>query len=276
MKYRKLLDVATTAAYAGGGQLIALASQRGSLHIAAKAEFDFVTEADRAAEEKIIRHLRNAFPDSQILAEEQAHNLDPIRADAAESRPAELVQWIIDPLDGTTNYIHGVPNFSISIAARANGELVVGVVWDPIRRELFSATAGGGAFLNGEPIRVSDTARLHDSLFATGFPFRMKSRLKSYLRMFEEFFNSVRDIRRIGSAALDLAYVAAGRFDGFWEYGLSPWDFAAGVLLVREAGGTLSGFREEEDFWKTGNIIASNGKLHQIMRDLILAADQVT
>lgn len=279
MEYRQLLDVATTAARAGGELLISLSrpdftfgflkQNRGALQIDAKAEFDFVTEADRAAEEKIVHHILAAFPGHQIFAEEQTH-----APETAQVASPDGVQWIIDPLDGTTNYIHGVPNFSVSIAAKKNDEIVVGVVWDPVRRELFTATAGGGSFLNGKPIRVSENARLHDSLLATGFPFRAKSRLGAYLRMFGAFFSSVRDIRRIGSAALDLAYVAAGRFDGFWEYGLSPWDFAAGSLLVREAGGTISGFEETENFWETGNVIASNGRLHQSMREIILAAEK--
>jgi myo-inositol-1(or 4)-monophosphatase len=273
MEYHKLLEAATTAAQAGGEVLMSLAHRRGQLQVAAKAEFDFVTEADRAAEEKIVSTILAIFPEHRILAEERSSHPGSAEAEPEDHAPQDRMQWIIDPLDGTTNYIHGVPHFAISIAAKKGDEVIVGVVWDPVRRELFSAIAGGGAFLNGEPIRVSDHARLHDSLLATGFPFRAKSLIASYLQMFQSFFSAVRDIRRIGSAALDLAYVAAGRFDGFWEYGLNPWDFAAGCLLVREAGGFCSGFQPEENFWTTGNILASNGKLHQPMREIILAAE---
>ncbi len=265
MTHQHFLDAAIAAAQAGGEALLTMAQRRETLRIEAKAESDFVTAADRAAEEKIVSHILTAFPGHHILAEEQAYTA-PERQTAAP----ETVQWIIDPLDGTTNYIHGVPNFAISIAAKQNDEVVAGAVWDPVRRELFTATAGGGAFLNGSPIHVSQSARLRDSLIATGFPFRVRHLLPSYLRMFQEFMNAARDIRRIGSAALDLAYVAAGRFDGYWEYSLSPWDFAAGILLVREAGGTITGFEVDENLWRTGNILASNGKLHPLMRELIL------
>jgi len=266
MSHQHLLDVAVNAAQAGGETLLTMAQRRKTLRIEAKAESDFVTVADRASEETIVKRLLEAFPDHQILAEEQSH------AESGEktSAPSANVQWIIDPLDGTTNYIHGVPNFSVSIAARQNAEVIVGVVWDPLQRELFTATQGGGAFLNGKTIHVSASARLRDGLIATGFPFRVRHFLDSYFRMFKDFLQAARDLRRFGSAALDLSYVAAGRFDGFWEYCLNPWDFAAGALLVREAGGEISGFAEEENFWETGNILASNGKLHQAMREIIL------
>lgn len=279
MEYQKLLDVATTAAQIGGEVLLSFAKRRGRLLIDAKAEFDFVTDADRAAEEKIVHHILAAFPAHQILAEEQVYTSEPRHTAASlkehqAAKPGDVVQWIIDPLDGTTNYIHGVPNFAVSIAAKRAGEILAGVVWDPVRRELFTAMSGGGAFLNGVPIHVSQNTQLRDCLLATGFPFRVRSRIDSYLRIFRMFFDSVRDLRRIGAASLDLAYVAAGRFDGFWEYGLSPWDFAAGLLLIREAGGMVSGFDEDEDFWTTGNLIASNGKLHRMMRDIILSANR--
>ncbi len=269
MSYQHVLDVATTAAQAGGEALLAMAQHRETLRIEAKAESDFVTAADRAAEATIVSRILSAFPDHLILAEEQTHS-----APEASAANPETTQWIIDPLDGTTNYIHGVPNFAISIAAKQNEEVVAGVVWDPLRHELFTATASGGAFLNGKPMRVSASTRLRDSLIATGFPFRVRHLLGAYLRMFQEFMSAARDIRRLGAASLDLAYVAAGRFDGFWEYRLNPWDFAAGALLVREAGGIISGFGVDENFWETGNILASNGKLHQLMREVIWAAEQ--
>ncbi len=265
--YQYFLDTAIAAAQAGGDTLLAMAQRREPLRIEAKAEADFVTAADRAAEATIVSRILGVFPDHQILAEEQTHSAPAANPATAA---AGTVQWIIDPLDGTTNYIHGVPNFAISIAARQNGEVIVGVVWDPVRRELFTAMAGDGALLNGRPIHVSASTSLRDSLIATGFPFRVRHLMPSYLRMFHEFMSVTRDIRRLGAAALDLAYVAAGRFDGFWEYSLSPWDFAAGTLLVREAGGSISGFDANENFWQTGNILASNGKLHEWMRKIIL------
>jgi myo-inositol-1(or 4)-monophosphatase len=268
LNYESMLEVAVIAAKAGGNALTAMGQRRETLHIEAKAEADFVTMADRASEAIIISHLLNAFPDHQILAEEQTHSDNGKPAPTA----AAAVQWIIDPLDGTTNFIHGVPNFSVSIAAKQRDEVIAGVVWDPTRHELFTATAGGGAFLNGKPIHVSESSRLRDGLIATGFPFRLRQHLPSYFRMFQEFLAAARDIRRLGSAAIDLAYVACGRFDGFWEYGLNPWDFAAGVLLIREAGGQIAGFDDKENFWETGNILASNGKLHQAMREIILKA----
>jgi len=268
MSYQTLLETAIAAAQAGGEVLLAMAARHDTLRVEAKAEADFVTIADRAAEEKIVRHILSVFPEHQILAEEQTHGAH------AELRAASsaTMQWIIDPLDGTTNFIHGVPNYCVSIAARQGGQVLAGVVWDPVLRELFTATAGGGAFLNGKPIQVSASAQLRDGLIATGFPFRVRHLLDSYFRMFQGFLTAVRDLRRFGAAAIDLAYVAAGRFDGYWEYCLNPWDFAAGILLVQEAGGAISGFEENDNFWETGNILASNGKLHAAMREIIQRA----
>ena len=266
MSHQPLLETAIAAAHAGGAALMALAERRTTLRIEVKAESDFVTIADRAAEEKIVQHILSVFPDHQILAEEQTHAA-LAQAGIASAAP---VQWIIDPLDGTTNYIHGVPNFCVSIAAKQGEQVVAGVVWDPVLRELFTATAGGGAFLNGNSIHVSASGRLRDGLIATGFPFRVRHLLDSYFRMFQGFLTNVRDLRRFGAAAIDLAYVAAGRFDGYWEYALNPWDFAAGILLVKEAGGEISGFDEHDNIWETGNILASNGKLHPAMQEIIL------
>jgi len=268
MSYQTLLETAIAAAHAGGEALLAMAARRETLRVEAKAESDFVTAADRASEEKIVQHILSVFPEHQILAEEQTHGAN---AELSAASPA-TIQWIIDPLDGTTNFIHGVPNFCVSIAAKQGGQVLAGVVWDPVRRELFTATAGGGAFLNGKRIQVSASARLRDGLIATGFPFRTRHLLDSYFRMFQGFLSSARDLRRFGAAAIDLAYVAAGRFDGYWEYALNPWDFAAGILLVKEAGGEISGFAENDNFWETGNILASNGKLHAAMREIILKA----
>jgi len=266
MSNQSLLQAAVQAAQAGGAVLLKMAERRHTLTIEAKAERDFVTVADRAAEEVIVKHILQAFPDHQILAEEQTHHHQQA---SPSSNDSAAVQWIIDPLDGTANFIHGVPNFSVSIAAKQHDRVLAGVVWNPLLQELFTATLGGGAFLNDKPIHVSASSKLREGLIATGFPFRVRHHLDAYCRMFKDFLNAARDLRRFGSAAIDLAYVAAGRFDGYWEYCLNPWDFAAGILLVQEAGGMVSGFAPEENFWETGNLVASNGKLHQPMREII-------
>lgn len=262
MNHKDLLDVAIQAARLGGGILKKHAGEAHTRHIAAKSEFDFVTNVDHESEAAVVAHLQKHFPDHKILAEEGG---------VSGAATAE-VEWIIDPLDGTANYIHGVPNFAVSIAARKGGEVLVGVVYDPLREELFTAARGQGAFLNGTRLQVTTTALLHDCLIATGFPFRMKDLSASYLKMFANFFEHVRDLRRLGAASLDLAYVAAGRFSGYWEYRLNPWDFAAGVLLVYEAGGRVTGFAEHENFWSTGNILASNRLVHEHMTALVRAA----
>jgi myo-inositol-1(or 4)-monophosphatase len=254
----ELLDAAVTAAETGGGVLLEHLSEAGDLRVEAKADFDFVTQADHAAEEAIVAHIRARFPDHQIIAEERGLS----GSDAA-------IRWIIDPLDGTTNYIHGVPNFAVSIAVASGNEVIVGVVFNPMSGERFSAMAGAGAYLNGQRLHVSGNARPDQCLLATGFPFRRKALVDDYLASFRNFFGKVSDARRMGAASIDLAYVAAGRFDGFWEIGLSLWDFAAGVVLIREAGGIVTGFTDEDDFWKSGNILASNGLIHDFLNQQI-------
>ncbi len=255
---KELLDTAMAAAEIGGEVLLEHLSEARALRVEAKADFDFVTQADHAAEEAIVAHIRVRFPDHQIIAEERG-----LSGNDASTR------WIIDPLDGTTNYIHGVPNFAVSIAVAREEEIVVGVVFDPMSGEMFSATRGDGGFLNGQRLRVSDNSRLDQCLLATGFPFRRKDLVDNYLASFRNFFGKVRDVRRMGAASIDLAYVAAGRFDGFWEIALSPWDFAAGVLLIREAGGRVTGFAPDDDFWKSGNLLASNGLIHEFLNQQI-------
>ncbi|MDZ7266601.1 MAG: inositol monophosphatase [candidate division KSB1 bacterium] len=256
--HENLLAVAAEAASLAGRILLSRWRDRPALQVDHKAEFDFVTEVDRQSEQVIVTHLRRHFPQHKILAEE-----------GGLSEGAGEVEWIIDPLDGTTNFIHGVPCFAVSIAARRQGVIIAGVVYDPLRQEQFSAVRGGGAFRNGERLRVSASHRLSECLIATGFPFRAKHLAGSYLRLFRNFFEQVRDMRRMGAASLDLALVAAGVFDGFWEYNLNPWDFAAGSLLVEEAGGRISGFTTGENFWESGNIVASNGRVHALMQELI-------
>ena len=220
---------------------------RGQIQI--KGHHDYVTEVDRLSEKLIIQKILRAFPDHQIMAEETAHSV---------KYSPEKPLWVIDPLDGTTNFIHQVPIFSVSIALYLRGKAVLGVVYDPNRNELFSAVKGEGAFLNGRKIKVSSTSLPQETLLATGFPFRSHEILEDYIRIFRLLCQASRGIRRGGSAALDLCYVACGRFDGFWEFGLQPWDMAAGCLMIQEAGGKVTDFNGKNVLLAAGNILAGN------------------
>lgn len=233
-------------------------------HISEKKRNDFVTEVDKAAEREIIATLKKTYPDHKIIAEESG---------IIEGN--EDFVWIIDPLDGTTNYIHGIPHFSVAIAFQYKGKIEHGVVYDPIRNELFTASRGSGAKLNDRRLRVSATMKLENSLIGTGFPFKAPDDIAIYLKMFEGILPSVSGIRRAGSAALDLAYVAAGRFDGFWELGLKEWDMAAGMLMIREAGGLVSDLSGGEDMFGTGNIVAGNPKVFKGLLQLIRSTRQI-
>ncbi len=224
-----------------------------------KERADFVTSADRYSEDLIIRILKDAFPDHVILAEES-----PAEHSAGECR------WIIDPLDGTTNYIHSFPMFSVSIAYEEQGRVRVGVIFDPMKNELFHAVRGEGAYLNGKRLSVSKPGSLEDCLVATGFPFKQRHRIEAYLASFKDVFLRVSDIRRAGSAALDLAYVAAGRVDGFWEIGLQPWDVAAGSLLIHEAGGFMSDFSGTSSGIWEGNVLAGSRPVHAELQKLVV------
>jgi myo-inositol-1(or 4)-monophosphatase len=226
-----------------------------------KGEIDLVTALDRRAESLVVERLRAAFPDHAILAEEGSGG-------GASARD----RWLVDPLDGTTNYAHGYPFFAVSIAYEHAGRIVVGVIYDPLQDELFVAEAGGGAWLNGRPLRVSGTVRLVDSLLITGFPYD-RALFPAALRLWDAFMGRAQALRRAGAAALDLAYVAAGRGDGFWERPLQPWDMAAGVLLVEEAGGQVSDYRGGPADIYSGEIVASNGAIHDQMLAVIAAAD---
>lgn len=227
------------------------------LNITEKSQNDFVTEVDNAAEKEIIRTIRAAFPEHAILAEESG------------LQGVSDFQWIIDPLDGTTNYLHGFPQFAVSIALKNKKTLEQAVVYDPLRQELFTASRGRGAHLNDRRIRVTSRRGLEGALLGTGFPFKQQQHLDAYLETFKSLFPMTAGIRRAGSAALDLAYVAAGRLDGFWELGLSPWDMAAGALLVEEAGGFISDFAGTKDFLETGNVVAANPRIQKIVLDHI-------
>ncbi|HOT95604.1 MAG TPA: inositol monophosphatase family protein [bacterium] len=218
-----------------------------------KGAADFVTFVDKSSEQLIIDRLSRAFPAHSFYAEESS------RADGGGCR------WIIDPLDGTTNYIHAIPVFSISIALEVEGEIQFGLVLDPVRDELFTAEKGDGATCNGAAIAVSATTEPGRSLLATGFPFKQKHHLDIYLEAFRALFLQVSGVRRLGSAALDLCYVACGRFEGYWEMGLSPWDAAAASLILTEAGGRISDFSGGDRAVWSGNVVASNGRLHEMM-----------
>jgi myo-inositol-1(or 4)-monophosphatase len=210
-----------------------------------------VTRVDRWSEAVIMQTIRDKFPSHLFLAEETLKQED-----------TGNYRWIIDPLDGTTNYIHGYPMFSVSIALEFKSEIILGVVFDPLRDELFHALKEKGAFLNNNRIAASAVDLLGNSLIATGFPFRKKEMIDLYLEAFKGIFSGVSDIRRAGSAAIDLAYIAAGRFEGFFELALSPWDIAAGSLLIREAGGAITDFGGGEEYLFTGNIVAGNKHVH--------------
>lgn len=228
------------------------------LEIATKAAHDFVTDVDRACEKLIVRAIERRFPDHAMVAEESHQNAIQ-----------DGFTWIVDPLDGTTNFIHGFPFFAVSMALALNGRIILGWVLDPLRGELFEAAAGAGASLNGRPLRVRSSGSLDDILLATGFPFREKALLAPYLAAFAAVFQRVGGIRRAGAAALDLAYVAAGRVDGFWELGLKPWDVAAGMLLIEEAGGLVTDFRGGDQALTCGHIVAGTPWAQPWLRETV-------
>jgi myo-inositol-1(or 4)-monophosphatase len=243
------LSIAIKAARRAGGIINRASRDVEQIKVSAKRDKDFVTEVDKAAEEAIIGVLKAAYPDHAILAEESGASGD-----------SEYV-WIIDPLDGTTNFIHGFPQYAVSIALAHKGLLTHAVVYDPTRNELFTAVKGGGAYLNDRRIRVSKRVKLNEVLVGTGFPFRYFEHVDAYLGIFRDMMHKTAGVRRPGAAALDLAWVAAGRIDGFWEIGLSPWDMAAGALLITEAGGLVGDLTGESDYMNTGNIVGGNPKV---------------
>lgn len=256
-----MLNIAIKAARRAGSVILRYTDQLERLAIESKGRSDFVTEVDREAEAEIIRIIHKAYPDHAFLAEESGR------------RPGNEYVWIIDPLDGTTNYVHGYPQFGVAIALMHRDKFDQAVVFDPLRNELFTASRGVGAQLNGRRMRVSRVTKFEFALLGTGFPFRAHEHLEVWIDTFRVLLTHTSGIRRAGSAALDLAHVACGRLDGFWEIGLGPWDIAAGALLIEEAGGLIGDFAGGQRFLQTGNVIAGNpdvyGRIIELMQPLL-------
>jgi myo-inositol-1(or 4)-monophosphatase len=246
-----MLNIAVKAARRAGSLINRAALDRTQLEIHSKRANDFVTQVDKAAEAAIIDVIRQAFPDHAILGEESG----------AIAGSKDEYRWVIDPLDGTTNFIHGFPQYCVSIALQHRGTTTHGVIYDPGRNELFTASKGSGAFLDDRRIRVTKCAALKDALVGTGFPFKELSRLDLYFKQLREVMQKSSGVRRAGAAALDLAYVAAGRMDAFWEMGLSAWDMAAGALMVQEAGGLVGDLAGEANYLENGDIAAATPKV---------------
>ncbi|HEY0666349.1 MAG TPA: inositol monophosphatase family protein [Gallionella sp.] len=245
-----MLNTAVKAARRAGNLIYRSADRIDHLTVTKKSHADFVSEVDRAAEQTIIQTLLEAYPDHAILAEESGTHGE-----------SDFV-WIIDPLDGTTNFLHGFPQFAVSIALQHKGIITQAVVYDPVKNELFTATRGRGAFLNDKRIRVTKRVNLADSLIGTGFPYTKFEHMDAYLGILKDLMQKTAGLRRPGSAALDLAWMAAGRYDGFYETGLKVWDIAAGTLLITEAGGMVSDLHGSDTFLKTGHICAGNPDIH--------------
>ena len=245
-------DIGKKAALAAGGIIKKHLGR--CTHLEEKGRADYVTDTDLECERTITSVIRERFPDHGVVSEEMT-----------DKDYENAFTWIVDPLDGTTNFIHGIPAVAVSIGVMHESELVAGVILDPIRDELFSARKGCGAFVNGERIRVREFDRMSRALIATGFPFKNKHLTDPYLAAFKRIFAKVGDMRRSGSVALDLSHLAAGRLDGFWEIGLSPWDVAAGGIIVREAGGVVSDFWGKDDFVRNGHLVAGTPLTHPML-----------
>ncbi len=255
-----ILNIAVKAARRAGSVINRASFDLDKLTVEQKGQNDFVSEVDRAAEQAIVQVLKDAYPQHSILAEE-----------SGASGPKSEYQWIIDPLDGTTNFLHGFPQYCVSIALALKGVVQHGVIFDPVRNDLFTASRGGGAFLNDRRIRVSKTLNIKDALIGTGFPYKGFANFDRYLAVFKEMTEKSAGVRRPGAAALDLAYVACGRFDGFWETGLSPWDVAAGGLMILEAGGLIADFKGEGDWLNSGTVVCGTPKVFAPMLQIIQA-----
>lgn len=246
-----MVNIAVRAARSAGNIIVRYADRLDRVRVEEKGPNDFVSDVDRMAEQEIRGVLHKAYPEHAVIGEESGGTED-----------ADCV-WIIDPLDGTRNFLHGFPHWAVSIAMKHRGVLEVGVIYDPLRQELFTAKRGAGATLENRRIRVNPLRGIEGALLGTGFPFRQPEHREAYLAMFGSVFMHVGDLRRAGSAALDLAYVACGRLDGFWEVGLKEWDIAAGALLVQEAGGIISDFSGRDRYLENGNVVAGSPRLCQ-------------
>ena len=257
LSMQPMLNIAVRAARSAGELILRSTDSVSRLTVDQKGKNDYASEVDRMAEREIISIIKAAYPEHAILAEE-----------SGQHKGNDFV-WIIDPLDGTTNFLHGFPQYSVSIALKYKGKLEVGVVYDPLRDELFTAKRGGGAMLNSRRLRVTNQNSLKGALIGTGFPFKTDRDLDAYLGMFRALTTECAGIRRAGSAALDLAYVAAGRMDGYWEIGIMEWDMAAGILLIKEAGGVVTDFSFNDNYLESGNVIVGSPKMHQLMYQLI-------
>lgn len=258
-----LLNIAIQAARQASKIILRSMDRLDLLQISSKGRSDFTTDVDQRAEQEIIQVIHKAYPDHAILGEEGGYR---------EGGEDNHICWVIDPLDGTTNYIHGFPHFATSIAVKQGGQLEVGVIYDPVRNELFSAARGKGATVNDRRIRVSPLKTLDKALLGTGFPHRAMEHFPAFLNVFSSIFPKCAGIRRAGSAALDLAYVAAGRLDGFWEAHLKEWDMAAGILIVQEAGGMIGDFQDKKNHMTNGSIIAANTHIYKAIQEIIQQA----
>ncbi|MFZ0255142.1 MAG: inositol monophosphatase family protein [Gammaproteobacteria bacterium] len=252
-----MLNIAIRAARSAGNLIVRYLERVDRLNVTQKSYNEFVTEVDQQAEDIIVEVLRRAYPQHGILGEEGG------------MRQGDDYTWVIDPLDGTTNFLHGFPQFSVSIALKHRDRLSQAVVYDPLRNELFTATQGEGAQLNERRIRVSRCHHLREALLGTGFPYRFVVDVDAYLAIFRDLIVSTAGVRRPGSAALDLAYVAAGRLDGFWEFGLKEWDMAAGSLLIQEAGGMVGDPEGGDRYLRRGDIVTGNPKIYQALIETI-------
>ena len=248
-----MVNIALRAARSAGDKIVRAAERMDLVKVDEKGRNDFVTDVDRASEQEIISHLQKAYPDHRLLGEESGY----------VGNPDSDYLWIIDPLDGTTNFLRGIPHYAISIACLHKGRPEHAVVYDPIKQEEFTASRGRGAQLNGRRIRVTGRMNMNGALFATGVPFSLPSsaHMEPYLESFKILAEQSSGIRRLGVASLDLAYLAAGRFDAFWEMHLKPWDIAAGVLLIKEAGGMISDFQGNNNYLENGHVVAATPKL---------------
>jgi len=253
-----MLNIAVRAARSAGDGIMRRFERLDTVTVETKRRNDYVSEVDREAEGRIIDTLLRTYPSHGILAEESGE------------RKGDGHVWVIDPLDGTTNFLHGFPHFAVSIALMADDRLEQGVIYDPVRQELFTASRGSGAEVNNRRIRVSQRRGLEGALLGTGFPYRDDQPDDAYMEMLRDFMRMSAGVRRPGSAALDLAYLAAGRIDGFWELGLSKWDIAAGALLVREAGGIVGDVHGGDDYLASGNVIAANPKVYHAMMTRVI------